>query len=159
MSHQERVDLTSIILWLNNAPRVTSMRQGPQACISPTSILYFFVLHIMICESPKPIPTHCSNRKLILRNTILHVSFYHSNVNLSRFNACLLNNSTHKTLPYMLQPVCWLKVHDPNWHSKNDKLRVTVAIRTLHDCPSQMNENLLISNSKLTSDSELIWWR
>ena len=27
---------------------------------------------------------------------------------------------------------------------------------TLHDCPSQMNENLLISNSKLTSDSELI---
>ena len=32
-------------------------------------------------------------------------------------------------------------------------------IRTLHDCPSQMNENLLISNSKLTSDSELIWWR
>ena len=32
------------------------------------------------------------------------------------------------------------------------------AIRTLHDCPSQMNENLLISNSKLTSDSELIWW-
>ena len=29
--------------------------------------------------------------------------------------------------------------------------------RTLHDCPSQMNENLLISNSKLTSDSELIW--
>ena len=34
-----------------------------------------------------------------------------------------------------------------------------MAIRTLHDCPSQMNENLLISNSKLTSDSELIWWR
>ena len=33
------------------------------------------------------------------------------------------------------------------------------AIRTLHDCPAQMNENLLISNSKLTSDSELIWWR
>ena len=34
-----------------------------------------------------------------------------------------------------------------------------LVIRTLHDCPSQMNENLLISNSKLTSDSELIWWR
>ena len=34
-----------------------------------------------------------------------------------------------------------------------------IVIRTLHDCPSQMNENLLISNSKLTSDSELIWWR
>ena len=33
------------------------------------------------------------------------------------------------------------------------------VIRTLHDCPSQMNENLLISNSKLTSDSELICWR
>ena len=32
-------------------------------------------------------------------------------------------------------------------------------IRTLHDCPSQMNENLLISNNKLTSDSELIWGR
>ena len=32
-------------------------------------------------------------------------------------------------------------------------------IRTLHDCPTQMNENLLISNSKLTSDSELIWLR
>ena len=31
------------------------------------------------------------------------------------------------------------------------------VIRTLHDCLSQMNENLLISNSKLTSDSELIW--
>ena len=36
---------------------------------------------------------------------------------------------------------------------------ILMAIRTLHDCPSQMNENLLISNSKLTSDSELIWWR
>ena len=35
----------------------------------------------------------------------------------------------------------------------------TEIIRTLHDCPSQMNKNLLISNSKLTSDSELIWWR
>ena len=34
---------------------------------------------------------------------------------------------------------------------------VFFVIRTLHDCPSQMNENLLISNSKLTSDSELIW--
>ena len=34
-----------------------------------------------------------------------------------------------------------------------------IDIRTLHDCPSQMNENLLISHSKLTSDSELIWWR
>ena len=33
-----------------------------------------------------------------------------------------------------------------------------IVIRTLHGCPSQMNENLLISNSKLTSDSELIWW-
>ena len=32
-------------------------------------------------------------------------------------------------------------------------------IWTLHDCPSQMNENLLIINSKWTSDSELIWWR
>ena len=32
------------------------------------------------------------------------------------------------------------------------------VIRTLHDCPSQMNENLLIRYSKLTSDSELIWW-
>ena len=31
-----------------------------------------------------------------------------------------------------------------------------LTIRTLHDCPSQMNENLLISNSKLTSDSEFI---
>ena len=36
---------------------------------------------------------------------------------------------------------------------------VTISIRTLHDCPSQMNESLLISNSKLTSDSELIWRR
>ena len=49
--------------------------------------------------------------------------------------------------------------------SKNDtKFDVSVqiyiiSIRTLHDCPSQMNENLLISNSKLDSDSELIWWR
>ena len=34
-----------------------------------------------------------------------------------------------------------------------------IIMRTLHDCPSQMNENLLISNSKLTSDGELIWWR
>ena len=34
-----------------------------------------------------------------------------------------------------------------------------IVIRTLHDCPSQMNETLLISNSKLTSDSELILWR
>ena len=25
--------------------------------------------------------------------------------------------------------------------------------------PKKMNENLLISNSKLMSDSELIWWR
>ena len=30
-------------------------------------------------------------------------------------------------------------------------------IRTLHGCSSQMNENLMISKSKLTSDSELIW--
>ena len=30
-------------------------------------------------------------------------------------------------------------------------------IRTLHDCPSQMNDNSLISNSKLTSKSELIF--
>ena len=35
--------------------------------------------------------------------------------------------------------------------------KIKLVIRTLHDCPSQMNENLLISNSKLTSDSELIW--
>ena len=33
------------------------------------------------------------------------------------------------------------------------------VIRNLHDCLSQMNENLLIINSKLTSDSELIWRR
>ena len=32
-----------------------------------------------------------------------------------------------------------------------------IAIWTLHDCPSQMNENSMISNSKLTSDNELIW--
>ena len=32
-----------------------------------------------------------------------------------------------------------------------------VNIRTLQDFPSQINENLIISNSKLTSDSELIW--
>ena len=37
-------------------------------------------------------------------------------------------------------------------------LPLCFVIRTLHDCPSQMNENLLISISKLTSDSELIWW-
>ena len=41
----------------------------------------------------------------------------------------------------------------------NDGFLGCIIIRTLHDCPSQMNENLLISNSKLTSDSELIWWR
>ena len=40
-----------------------------------------------------------------------------------------------------------------------DTLYMAYVIRTLHDCPSQMNENLLISNSKLTSDSDLIWWR
>ena len=34
---------------------------------------------------------------------------------------------------------------------------MVTATRTLHGCPSQMNENLMISNSKLTSDSELIW--
>ena len=33
-----------------------------------------------------------------------------------------------------------------------------IIIQTLHDCPSQMNEHLLIGNVKLTSDSELIWW-
>ena len=32
-----------------------------------------------------------------------------------------------------------------------------MAIRTLHGCPSQMNKNLMISNSKLASDFELIW--
>ena len=41
----------------------------------------------------------------------------------------------------------------------NKSLIWSNVIRTLHDCLSQMNENLLISNSKLTSDSELIWWR
>ena len=29
-----------------------------------------------------------------------------------------------------------------------------IVIRTLHDCPSEMNENLLISNSKLMNDSD-----
>ena len=43
--------------------------------------------------------------------------------------------------------------------SINIVLCFVVVMRTLHDCLSQMNENLLISNSKLTSDSELIWWR
>ena len=38
-------------------------------------------------------------------------------------------------------------------------LRRGPVIRTLHDCPSQMNENLLTSNNKLTSDSELFWRR
>ena len=32
-------------------------------------------------------------------------------------------------------------------------IETTDDIRTLHDCPSQMNENLLISNSKLMSYS------
>ena len=36
---------------------------------------------------------------------------------------------------------------------------IIFVIRTLHDCPSKMNEDLLISNSKLTSDCQLIWWR
>ena len=50
-----------------------------------------------------------------------------------------------------------------NWKPELNFLQLLpqqlLVIRTLHDCPSQMNENLLISNSKLTSDSELIWWR
>ena len=49
---------------------------------------------------------------------------------------------------------CW-----PRSLSPYGVTRPQWVIRTLHDCPSQMNENLLISNSKLTSDSELIWWR
>ena len=44
-------------------------------------------------------------------------------------------------------------------HIINFQIYYYYNIRTLHDCPSQMNSNLLISNSKLTSDSELIWWR
>ena len=32
-------------------------------------------------------------------------------------------------------------------------------IWTPHGCPSQMNENIMISNSKLKNDSELIWSR
>ena len=37
-------------------------------------------------------------------------------------------------------------------------LDVVYVKRTLHDCPSQMNENVFISNSNLMSDDELIWW-
>ena len=33
-----------------------------------------------------------------------------------------------------------------------------IIIRSLHGCPSQMNENLMISNCKLTINSELIWY-
>ena len=35
-------------------------------------------------------------------------------------------------------------------------LDLKCVIPTLHGCPWQMNENLVISNSELTSDSELI---
>ena len=48
---------------------------------------------------------------------------------------------------------------DNTWCLNTLRRRQNILIRTLHDCPSQMNENLLISNSKLTSDSELICWR
>ena len=34
--------------------------------------------------------------------------------------------------------------------------QVGIVIRTLHGCPSQMNENFMLSNSKLTSDHEFL---
>ena len=46
----------------------------------------------------------------------------------------------------------------PYFHIAICEVYSCIIIRTLHDCLSQMNESLLISNSKLTSDSELIWW-
>ena len=46
-----------------------------------------------------------------------------------------------------------------HWLVNQELSKTLFVIRTLHDCPSEMKENLLISNSKLTSDSELIWWR
>ena len=50
--------------------------------------------------------------------------------------------------------------HDIYYVEPNEfGLHTLMVIRTLHDWPSQMNEELLISNNKLTSDSELIWWR
>ena len=59
-----------------------------------------------------------------------------------------------QVIAWRRQVITWAYI-DPNLC----RYRQQWAIRTLHDCPSQMNENLLISNSKLTSDSELIWWR
>ena len=41
---------------------------------------------------------------------------------------------------------------DPNWAFPD----CSSSIQTLHDFPSQMNSNLLISNSKLMSNSKLI---
>ena len=49
-------------------------------------------------------------------------------------------------------PAIWLA------QSRNYYLFIqTFGKRTLHGCPSQMNESLMISNNKLTRDSELIW--
>ena len=44
-------------------------------------------------------------------------------------------------------------MYNPAWLSYG-KLGLYI---TLYGCPSQINENLMISNSKLTSDIELIW--
>ena len=73
--------------------------------------------------------------------------------------------SVHCSIPVIIIPwICYERSFSEFYLSIwkqmvfNQRLQLFV-IRTLHDCPSQMNENLLISNSKLTSDSELIWWR
>ena len=63
-------------------------------------------------------------------------------------------DSMHYSLFFMLY-LCCVNIHTDIFLTNEIKF----DIRTLHDCPSQMNENVLISNSKLTSDSELIWWR
>ena len=66
----------------------------------------------------------------------------------------LSTNFCMRVIVYILSFI-YKQYSDNIWH----KPLYRSDIRTLHDCPSQMNENLLISNSKLTSDSELIWWR
>ena len=76
-----------------------------------------------------------------------------------RHDTCYINVEKNTSDKWQVLEVQYSSNHSRQFWWVSYSMYMYVVIRTLHDCPSQMNENLLISNSKLTSDSELIWWR
>ena len=95
------------------------------------------------------------NNKFSFNNISLKMSY--SGTPLERW--AMSHNLVHFHAPFFTNHVYFTSYNRQTSSFERPPSWVAFIIRTLHDCPSQMNENLLISNSKLTSDSELIWWR